>query len=133
MQRVRNHLTPALVVFVAAIAAGSIGAGVQTTAPGSADSPSTTTPVVRPGHVLGVVTSADAHANLQGVVVQLIRDQRVVDRTLTNKDGKFAFPNIRPGHFQIAAEKRGVGVGHQPGDVKPAETVRIEIALKKPA
>ena len=135
MHRVRTSLSRLVVLVTVAVAAGSIAAGVKTpTAPVSPDVPAGTNPAVpRPGHVLGQISSADSSADLRGVAIALVRDGHVVDRTFSNAAGKFAFPNIRPGHFVIAAEKRGVGVGHQPGDVRPGETVRVAIELKKPA
>ncbi|MBX3388901.1 MAG: carboxypeptidase regulatory-like domain-containing protein [Phycisphaeraceae bacterium] len=132
MQPVRHCLASALVVFTAVVAAASIAAGVRTNTP--PDSASGTAPAVpSPGHVLGRVSSADPAAELRGVVVTLVRDHQAVGRTVTNSDGKFAFPNVRPGPFTIVAEKRGVGVGRQAGGVKPGETVRVAIELKKPS
>jgi len=135
MHWVRTSLSRLVVFVTVAVAAGSIAAGVKTpTAPVSPDVPTATNPAVpRPGHVLGQISSTDSSADLRGVAIALVRDGHVVDRTFTNAGGRFAFPNIRPGHFVILAEKRGVGVGRQPGDVKPGETVKVSIELKKPA
>lgn len=132
MQPVRHRLTSALVVLTSVVAAASIAAGVRTTTPSESSSGSTPS-LPSPGHLLGKVSSADPAAELRGVVVTLVREQHPVARTITNSDGKFAFANIRAGHFVVVAEKRGVGVGRQPGDVKPGETVRVAIELKKPA
>ncbi|MBX3380185.1 MAG: carboxypeptidase regulatory-like domain-containing protein [Phycisphaeraceae bacterium] len=131
MNRVRHWFAPALVLVAVAVASGSIAAGVSTR--GTAEVPASDAPSIRPGHVVGVVKSANADADLRGVAVVLVRDQHVVDRTVTNRDGKFTLPNIRPGRFVIAAEKRGVGAGREAANVKPGETARVQIELKKPA
>lgn len=132
MQSIRHRFTSALVVLTAVVAAASIAAGVRTTTP-SESSSGTAPSAPRPGHVFGKVSSADPAAELRGVIVTLVRDQEAVGRTITNSDGKFAFPNIRPGPFVIVAEKRGVGVGRKAGGVKPGETVLVAIELKKPS
>ena len=113
----------------------SIASGAPSSLSVSASNPSETpsTPAVKPAHILGMVGSKAAGASLQGVIVTLVRDGKPTQRALTNKDGKFVFAEVKPGPFQIVAEKRGVGIGHVGGLAKPDEVVKVAIELKKPS
>lgn len=119
------------VIAAVALAAG----GVSTTGPaleGGATGATPTAPSVRPSKVVGRVVSADPAADLSGVHVALIRDGKATHRTMTNEKGQFVFEKVAPGRFGIAAAKKDVGGGRELSAVKPGDTARVQIELKKP-
>lgn len=117
------------VLAAIALAAG----GVSSTVPGDEGVTGITAPpTVKPGVIMGKVVSADPKADLGGVHVALIRDGKATQRTMTNRDGLFKFERVAPGRFVIAAAKREVGAGREPGGVRPGETARVLVKLHKP-
>jgi hypothetical protein len=87
---------------------------------------------VKPSKLVGRVVSADPAADLSGVHVALIRDGKATQRTMTNEKGQFVFEKIAPGRFGVVAAKKEVGTGRELGAVRPGDTVRVQIELKKP-
>lgn len=117
------------VIAAVALAAG----GVSTTGPAlEGGTTGATVPSVKPSKIVGRVVSADPAANLSGVHVALYRDGKQTQRTMTNDKGQFVFDKVAPGRFGIAAAKREVGAGRELSAVKPGETARVQIELKKP-
>lgn len=118
------------VIAAVALAAG----GVSTTGPALEGGTTTgaTVPSVKPSKIVGRVVSADPAADLSGVHVALIRDGKATQRTMTNDKGQFVFDKVAPGRFGIAAAKREVGAGRELSAVKPGDTARVQIELKKP-
>jgi hypothetical protein len=117
------------VMAAIALAAG----GVSSTAPGMEGTTTVTAPpTVKPGVVIGKVVSADPTANLSGVHVALVRDGKAMQRTMTNEKGEFKFDKVAPGRFTIAAAKREVGSGRELSGVRPGETARVLVKLRKP-
>lgn len=133
----RKHLVGLVgVASLGVIAAVALAAGgVSTTGPtleGGATGATPTTPSVKPSKVIGRVVSADPAADLSGVRVVLIRDGKATQHTMTNEKGQFVFEKIAPGRFGVAAAKKDVGAGRELGAVKPGDTARVQIELKKP-
>lgn len=117
------------VLAAVALAAG----GVSATAPGEEGSTGLTAPpTVKPGTIIGKVASADPTADLSGVHVAVVRDGKATQHTMTNAKGEFKFDKVAPGRFVIAAAKKDVGVGRELGGVRPGETARVLVKLRKP-
>lgn len=118
------------VIAAVALAAG----GVSTTGPAleGGTTGATPGPSVKPSKVVGRVVSADPAADLSGVHVAIIRDGKATQHTLTNDKGQFVFEKVAPGRFGIAAAKKDVGGGRELSAVKPGDTARVQIELKKP-
>ena len=115
---------------LAAIALAAGGASSDGPSLGT-DTGVTAPPTVRPAKIIGRVTSADATADLSGVHVVLHRDGKPTQRTVTNDKGYFQFERVAPGRFGVAAAKKDVGGGREIGAVKPGDTARVQIELKK--
>ena len=120
------------VLAALAIAAG----GVSVTGPSLEGSTTTgatpTNPSVKPSKVVGHVVSADTTADLKGVRVVLLRDGKATQHTMTNEKGQFVFEKVAPGRFGVAAAKKDLGAGREVAAVKPGDTARVQIELKKP-
>lgn len=113
------------VMAAVALAAGGVSA-VGPTLEGTATAP------VKPSKIVGRVVSADAAADLSGVHVTLVRDGKPAQRTVTDGKGHFSFDRVAPGRFGIVAAKREVGAGRELSAVRPGDTVRVQIELRKP-
>ena len=83
-----------------------------------------------PGRVVGTVVDADGNPVADAHVV-LKHGEKVIAHVRSNADGHYVFKDIRPGRYHLQAGKQGVGRGHAPALVRPGETVRVKITLKK--
>jgi hypothetical protein len=88
----------------------------------------------KPGRVVGIVVTGEAGSptRVADANVALIVRDKVFARTKTNDKGEFSFDRVPPGRHEIRAEKRDVGAGKDPAPVKPTETTRTRIILRKP-
>ncbi|MBL8762298.1 MAG: carboxypeptidase regulatory-like domain-containing protein [Phycisphaerae bacterium] len=92
--------------------------------------PSTASAQPAPGKIVGIVVDADGSPVAEAHVV-LTHGDRVVARAMTDADGKYVFERVRPGRYLLQAGKREVGRGRERAAVRPGETVRVRIMLKK--
>lgn len=83
-----------------------------------------------PGKIVGTVVDADGKA-VAGAQVVLKHGDHEIAHVRTNAEGHYVFPNVRPGRFVVQAGKLGVGRGRESAAVRPGETVRVRITLKK--
>lgn len=85
-----------------------------------------------PGAIVGRVVDANGDG-VAGAAVHLVfhspRGTFVVGRTESGRAGGFEFPRVRPGHYVVKAEKRGVGSGAARAAVRSGESVRVRVQL----
>ncbi|HWQ28769.1 MAG TPA: carboxypeptidase-like regulatory domain-containing protein, partial [Dehalococcoidia bacterium] len=66
-----------------------------------------------------------------GATVRLVTaDGVVIARTLSDDRGGFSFRALRPGHYHVVANKRGVGEGSVRVAVRDDQIVRVRVVLR---
>ncbi|MCC6969168.1 MAG: carboxypeptidase regulatory-like domain-containing protein [Phycisphaerales bacterium] len=92
--------------------------------------PNTASAQPAPGKIVGTVVDADGKPVADAHVV-LKHGDKVVAHMRTNAEGHYAFKDLRPGRYLVQAGKAEVGRGQERAAVRPGETVRVRITLKK--
>lgn len=90
-------------------------------------------PPPRPGSVAGIVYVMRPDRTLvpvPGARVDIM-SRRFIESARTNDSGGFMFPTLRPGTYEIAASKEGVGRGHARVEVVAGQTARVRIILQR--
>ena len=88
----------------------------------------------KPGRVVGIVVTGEAGSptRVADANVVVIVNDKVFARTKTNEKGEFSFNRGPPGRQEVRAETKDVGAGKDASPVKPTETTRTRIILRKP-
>lgn len=81
------------------------------------------------GRIMGRVTTRSA-APLPGVQVYLLGTEQ---GTITNEDGRFVIPNVRPGAHQVRVERIGFGSVTQDVTVAAGQTSTVDFLMNEEA
>ncbi len=67
---------------------------------------------------------------VEDAMVRLIRNGQVVAQMQTDEQGRYAFPNVQPGHYRVGAFKPGVGHDVRRTIVFPGQIVIVPLLLQ---
>ncbi|UJS26611.1 IPTL-CTERM sorting domain-containing protein [Thiothrix winogradskyi] len=70
---------------------------------------------------------ADVETGIPGVTIILLRDDVEVARTATDSDGKYLFPNLKPGNYVVV--ETDLALWNSTADIEGANDNRIAVAL----
>ncbi|MCC6677266.1 MAG: carboxypeptidase regulatory-like domain-containing protein [Phycisphaerales bacterium] len=86
----------------------------------------------RPGRIAGIVVNSERQP-VAGAQVALINAAgEVVRRTETSAEGRYMFERVHPGPWLVRARKVDIGIGQERTAVRPGETVRVPVMLRRP-